>query len=635
MLQTIRDRLSGLLAFIILIILVIPFAFVGINNYFVSNPENNVARINDEVISIAEYQSSFQQFLARQRARFGANFDVTFFDQPIMRRQHLDALINTEILQQVGQKNGLAVSEEELQSLIANTAAFQLDGRFNQEVYLNLLTNQGLSPASYQRQLAQDVVNSQLPEAVLSSAIATQHEIETYARLQNQTRDFSALVIPSAKFTDGVEVDDADIQSYYEDHAGQYMSEEQVSIEYIELSVQNFTAGIEPTEDILRARYEEQKARFVNPERRLASHILLNLASDADEAAVETARQRAEELSKQARAGQDFAQLASEHSDDPGSAANGGDLGWVEPGVMVKSFEDALYALGKNDISDPVRSGFGFHVIQLRDIEPSEGMSFEEAWPQLEQEFQEEEADRLYLEQADRLVDLIYEDQGSLAPASDTLGLEIKTAGPFGRGGGEGIAADRGVIDAAFSDLVLLEGANSEPVDLGSNHLLVLRVSEHLPSAQQALEAVSDQIREELRLKAATEAAKAEAEGVAAALAGGEDLAALAGPLELAVTEAQGATRRDFQHGQELLEQIFKLPVNAVETARVVPVGEDYAVVTMQTVKDGELDAASIQNAQFQRIVANASGTVENSGLLDQLRAQADIEIFENNIARQ
>ena len=236
---------------------------------------------------------------------------------------------------------------------------------------------------------------------------------------------------------------------------------------------------------------------------------------------MDTARQVAEDLARRARDGEDFAELARENSQDIGSAAEGGDLGWIEPGYMVQAFEDAAYELTlEHPISEPVQTGFGWHVIELRDIRPAEGMSFTEARDILVNEYRAEADERRFLEQADRMVDIIYEDPTTLSAAAEELGLEVMEAGPFGRLGGEGIAANPEVVSAAFSDLVLAQGSVSDPIDLGENHMVMIRLKEHLPEALMPLEEVRDRVVASVRRQQALDAASATAQGAAGGLAG-------------------------------------------------------------------------------------------------------------------
>jgi peptidyl-prolyl cis-trans isomerase D len=282
------------------------------------------------------------------------------------------------------------------------------------------------------------------------------------------------------------------------------------------------------------------------------------VAAEAPQVDVETAREQAEELARRVREGEDFAALAREHSQDIGSAGEGGDLGWIEPGYMVQAFEDALYELSlEHPVSDPVQTGFGWHVIQLRDVRPAEGMTYTEARDILLAEYLAEVDERRFLEQADRLIDIIYEDPTTLSAAAEELGLEVHEAGPFGRQGGEGIATNPDVVAAAFSDLVLSQGAVSDPVDLGDNHILLIRLKQHLPEALKPLEEVREQVAESVRRHRAMEAARATAQELLGGLQGGAGIAELAESAGLELVEADAARRTSAELDATLRNQLF------------------------------------------------------------------------------
>jgi peptidyl-prolyl cis-trans isomerase D len=352
---------------------------------------------------------------------------------------------------------------------------------------------------------------------------------------------------------------------------------------------------------------------------------------------VESARQQAEDLAERARAGEDFAALAAEFSQDIGSAEGGGDLGWVEPGFMVQAFENGLYELNlENPVSDPVQTGFGWHVILLRDIRPAEGMSFTEARDILVEEITAEADERRFLEQADRLVDIIYEDPTTLDAAANELGLEVKVAGPFGRRGGDsGFAANMAVVNAAFSDLVLTQGVVSDPVALGENHIALIRLQEHLPEAQLPLADVREQVVEGVRKQRAMEAAAATAEELLANLAGGTTIEELALSSGLELVEAEAATRNDPAIEAELRANIFRMqaPGDSGPATAVLEMASGYAVVQLDSVKQGELSEEDApRKAAYQRRIANASANTEILGFVKMLRAQSEIQVFEDRL---
>jgi peptidyl-prolyl cis-trans isomerase D len=659
-LQSIRDRLTGIIAVFVLGLLIIPFAFVGVSSYFTSDAVNAVAVVNDQEITASQFSTGFQNYRRQMQARLGAAFDPELFDQAVVRRQYLDQMIDEELLAQVSIDTGLTVSDEALAEAIRTLPNFQVDGQFNAEVYQASLGAQGLTPQQFEQNIRTSMVLRQLPSAIATSAITTDWELQDYARLQDQERAFRAIVVPAAvadaepeageeeqasdeepapeaeEAAAAAEVDEEVVLAWYEAHQDDYQSEEQVVIEYLELDAARLGGSVDPDEDLLRERFEAQQARFITPESRLVSHILLELDPDAAQVDVDTRRQEAEELVRRAREGEDFAELAREYSEDIGSAGQGGDLDWIEPGFMVRAFEDAVYQLSlENPISEPVQTGFGWHVIQLRDIRASEGMTFTEAREILLNEYRAEADERRFLEQADRLVDIIYEDPTTLSPAAEELGLPVQEAGPFGRLGGEGIAANQNVVAASFSDLVLNQRSISDPVDLDENHIVVIHLKEYLPQAVMPLEEVRDRVAESVRRQQAMDAALEQAQELLAALQDGAVIGELAESGELELVEVEAARRDSAEIDARLRDQVFLMeaPAEGDRVTQVVELADGYAVVELDAVLDGSLgDEDELRKQAYERRISVASANEETLGFLRMLRAQSTVEVYEDRL---
>jgi peptidyl-prolyl cis-trans isomerase D len=650
-LQSIRDRLTGIIAVFIFAILIIPFAFVGVSSYFTSDAVNAVAVVNDQEITVSDFNAGFQNYRRRLQAQMGAAFDAELFDQAIVRRQFLDQMIDEELMAQASLEAGLAVADQYLLDSITQMEGFQVDGEFNADVYQARLAAQGLTPKQFEANMRSSLVQRQLLVAIGNSSISTNWELNDYARLIDQQRGFKAVIVPAfpqapeseaeaegAEAVEAAEIPDEDaVASWYEDHQFDYQSEEMVIIEFLELNASELGGSVEIEEDVLIARFEEQQSRFITPEARLASHILIEVDSSAPEVDIEIARQQAEDLSTRARAGEDFAELAREHSQDVGSASEGGDLGWVELGFMVQAFENGLYELTTgNPISEPIQTGFGWHVINLREIRPSEGMTFTEARDILIEEYTTEADERRFLEQADRLVDIIYEDHTTLDAAAEELNLEILEAGPFSRQGGElGVGANMEVVNAAFSDLVLIQGVISDPIDLGVNHMVMIRLKEHRPEAQLALEDVRDQVVESVRRDRAMTAASATADELLAQLDDGGDIVALAESFGLELVEAEAATRTDAQIETRLRDQVFLLqaPGDEGPVRATVELDESFAVIQLESVTPGELsEEDALRKQAYNQRLSITSGNTEAMGFLRVLRHQSVIQVYEDRL---
>jgi len=636
-LQSIRERLTGVMAFTILGILIIPFALVGVTQYFTSDGANIVARINDTEITTTDFNTSFSNYRRRMQSIMGAAYDPIQFDQLSVRREHLDSLIDQELITQAADSMGLDVDDATLAKEIRKIPAFQVEGQFNADVYQSRLISQGMSPTQFQNQMRSQFVTSQLPQNITMSSIATPAEMKEFISLRDQGRTFSSVIVAAQAADTPTEFSDAAITDWYDAHHDDYQSEEQVTIEYVELDAAFLPFGEPPNEDYLRDQFETQKGRFISPEQRRVAHILIEVSQDADDAAKATARQTAQDLSDRARAGEDFAALAQEYSQDQGSAANGGELGWVEPGVMVKAFENAMYELNMDSpISDPVETGFGWHVIDLEEVRESSGMNFEEASAQLQREYEEEESSRAFLEQADRLVDLIYEDPTTLESAALDMGLEVKELAPFSRAGGGGIAANPEVIEAAFSDLVMLQESVSDPINLDNDRLVMIKLRKHFPVALKPLGEVREDIIASLTEKQTRDQAEAIASDLLVALQGGKDnLETLATNAGLESNRYELLKRNALQPDNKLVTEIFKLkPPAEGETIQVVlPSTDGFAVVELEAVKDGVAqEGEALAQQQYSRILTNSYASQEAFGLMRRLRSEAEVKVFEDRI---
>jgi peptidyl-prolyl cis-trans isomerase D len=663
-LQTIREKLTGILAGVFFAVLIIPFAFVGVNSYFTSDAVNSVAVVNEQEITINDFNQSFQNYRRRMQSIMGANFDAEQFDQAIVRREHLETMIDQELLAQLSMEAGLSVANDRLAMAIREIPGFQVDGVFNADVYQSRLSAQGRTPKQFENDMRAQIIMGQFPSSIATSAISTSWELDGYVSLQEQKRAFQAILVPAQpdesegmdsetgdpEVVDSTEeanieaaetsveevIEEEAILAWYESHTDDYRSEERIIIEYLELDAATLGGDVAPDEGQLMALFEEQESRFISPETRLASHILIEVDSQAPELDVESARQEAEDLTVRARDGEDFITLARENSQDAGSAPDGGDLGWVEPGFMVKAFEDALYELTlEKPISEPVQTGFGWHIIYLRDVRPAEGMTFAEARPTILEEYQADKDERRFLEQADRLVDIIYEDPTTLDAAAVELGLEINQAGPFGRAGGDGIAANSEVVKSSFSDLVMLQGVVSDPVDLAENHLVMILMKEHLPEALLPLEEVRGLVVQSVLGQRAMDAAQARANEILAQVNSGADLSVLGTENELELLADEAATRNSPAVRSDLLQDLFLMnapgedgPVN-----EVLKLSDGYAVVQLQSVTDGVLsEEDALKSQSYNRRISNATGSNEAYSFMRMLRSQSEVTVFEDRL---
>lgn len=630
MLQTIRERAQGWIAWVIITLISIPFALWGIQSYLGVGSEPVVATVNGIEITQREFDRRYQEMRTRLRDRLGAAYRPELFDEKIMRKQVLDSMIQENLLLQVSHGMGLRASDQELRAAIVSNPAFQKDGRFDKSTYDRMLELQGTRGTRYEEGLRQRIVGTQLQRAVAASALVTELEVAEAVRLDRQQRQVSYIRIPKSIFVMDEPIAEADIDAYYRANQERYQSPERVKLSYLILDAESIDEAQTSDEAELRRLYEDEIERFRQPEQRRARHILQTLDADADEQNETEARARIESARGRIVAGEDFSALASELSEDPGSASQGGDLGLFGQGLMDPAFDQAVFALGTGELSEPVRSQFGYHLIEVTEIQPESVKPFEEVRDQLAAEAAKSSAEGLFYDWAERLANLTYENPDSLEPAAEALGIALQSSDWIDRTGGEGILANRKVVAAAFSDDVLSEGLNSELIEPERNVLqaVVLRVLEHEEAAPKPLDAVREDIVATLRTEQAEAATKAAADKIAAELESGAELT-----FSLADYEAKdaGLIARDAAEIPAGVRKLaFSLPRPAEGSASFgssVLANGDAVVVTVSKVVGGvlaELDEA--ERTRAKRELEQYFGTSYYEQLLADLESRANIE---------
>lgn len=638
MLQTIRDGARGWLAWIIIGLIIIPFALWGIQEYIGDAGEVNVARVEGTDISLRQFQQSYEQQRSRLRAMLGANANLV--EDEKIKKSVLEAMIKNELLRQSTDKLGLRVANAQLAQQIQSMPEFKKDGQFSKELFTQTLRSQGLVPERFEGLLRYSLLNEQLNTGITSTAILTQAELDEAIRLKNQQREIGYLILPWAGFKKDVVVDDAAIAQYYEKNKDRFINPEQASIQYLELSAQDIAVQIKPDEQELRKLYDEQRANFAVEEQRRASHMLLAVDKAATEAAVAAAKAKAESALQRLRGGEDFAKVAQELSQDAATAKQGGDLGLFGKGVMDKAFEDSAFALKVGELSGIVKSGFGFHIIKVTEIKPAHVKSFEEARAELDNEYRQRKAEQQFFEKAETMANLVYENPDTLEIAAKELGLPIKTSEFFTRKGGSGIAAEPKVINAAFSDEVLARGYNSEPIEIAANHRVVIRIKEHKPASPRSLAEAKQDIAEQLRTEAAQQKARRVGDDIRKRLTAGEDPQVLAKQYQVK-WEKPGPLMRDAGVAPPAIVQAaFRLerPGKAAEAKHPITGGValdsgDYAVVALYSVRDGSPAAMeAAERLALQRQLQRTRAEHEYQRFVDELRRDAKVVVQQDKL---
>ncbi|MBS0566231.1 MAG: SurA N-terminal domain-containing protein [Proteobacteria bacterium] len=636
MLQSLHDRFSGIAAKILLGVVVIVFGgFFGIEQYMNPKSDTFVAKVNGKEIGQDQFREAYNRFRSQAQQAYGAQFDAAAFDTPERKRQVLDQLINEQLLNQANEKLGVMVPVAQVRDAIQNIPAFQTDGKFDRKLYNLRVQAAGMTERSFEDGVIKDLATRQLPAGLSQISIVTSAEVEAFLKLRDQTRDFGYVKLekPAA---DAIKVADADIEKYYKDHAAEFMTPEKISLAYVELDAEKMKSEVTPDEATLKRRYEEQKAKFTAPEQRQASHILVKVDRNANAEAQKAALEKAKAIEAEIKAGKDFAVLAKEKSDDLGSRAQGGDLGWLEKGLTDPAFETALWAMKKGDVSAPVLSPEGYHVIELRDVREGKVKPFEEVKAELAKQYMETENERRYSDLAGKLVDALGNDP-SLANAAKQFNLPLQKTALFTRAGGEGIAANPAVIKAAFAPGVLVEGNTSDAITLAPNHVVFVHLDQHEMPAQKPLEQVREEIRGRLVSERLARQAKEQADTLYARLQKGEALEQIAAVAKAKVEQEKDIGRNAANLDGRLVAEVFKLarPASADKptTAEVALANDAYALVALTAVKDADpskLDAKSKEAARNQLAQGYSSEAVR--GFLETLRKSADVKVAEERL---
>jgi peptidyl-prolyl cis-trans isomerase D len=619
MLLEIREKVQGVFASIILVLICVLFGLWGIQNYLGGGKEAPLVTVGDKEFFQRDVSQAYQQY--------AQNLAGMKFDENSIKKQAIEKLIRDEVLLQHVQDEKLLVSDEAARRFIQTLEYFQKDGKFDKTQYQTLLSSQGMSSDEFVARIKKALVMEQFQKAIVDSSFVTQTEVANYFKIQNQKRDLEYLTIALAPSSQAPS--EEEINAYYQQHQDAYQTEEQVAIDYVELSLDKLAADVKPTEEQLKAYYEEQKAQFSSKERRRISHILFAFTKDpaADQQALEKALK-----AKQTLSNKDFASLAAEVSDDKLTAKKGGDLGLFNVGVMEKSFEEAASSLKLGEVSEPVKSAFGYHLIKVTELTAGEAKSYEAVKSEITKAYQKAQAESQFNALGEKLAQVSYENPDNLAAAANVLGVAVSQTGLFTRSQGQGVAADEKVRLAAFSEEVL-KGNNSEPVEVGNEKLVVLRMKSHSPATTKDLKEVKSQVVTALQHDKAQQVATATAEQIRSELLAGKTLAQLADAQHLTLKKVNGLARNTSDLSPLVSQAVFKAAKPQAGKASVVVI-DDVAggkiVANIVKVTEGSVsEADKAKLPVIEKNMATAFGKAQFEAVLNALQAKTDIAIRE------
>ncbi|MHB0764291.1 SurA N-terminal domain-containing protein [Stutzerimonas sp. NM35] len=617
MLQNIRDNSQGWIAKTIIGIIVMLLALTGFEAIFnTSGSSRNAAEVNGEEISLDNLNQAMNMQRRQLVQQLGGDFDPSLLDDRLVRESSLRGLIDQTLLLQGARKADFAFSDTALDQLILQTPEFAVDGVFNAGRFDQFIQQLGYTRLQFRDLLRQEMLVGQLQAGIGASGFVTDEQIQHFARLEQQTRDFAIVTVPADNTA--VEVSEEQAREYYEQNTDRFRSPEQVVLDYIELNKESFFDQVDVTDEQVQSLYQQRIANLA--EQRRAAHILIESDGSGDT----EAKAKIDEIAQRLAAGEDFAALAKEVSEDPGSAGEGGDLGFAGPGVYDPDFEDALYALAQDQVSEPVRSEFGWHLIKLLGIQSPEVPALESLRPELVRELKAQQVEQRFVEVSKQLEDYAFESSDLAQPAQE-LALTVQTTEAFGREGGNGIAANRQVIQTAFSDEILVDGANSGIIELDPDTAVVVRVKQHLQPEVMAFDAVKEGIIAQLQQSEAAQKASEEGQRLLNALRDGEQVEG-----QWQATEAASRSQEGVEPA--VLQQAFRMPrpeASDKPSYGSVRLGNgDFVVIRLEGVSEPNAELSEQDKQSYRRFLASRSGQQDFAAYREMQHAEAKIETF-------
>ncbi|ARP95394.1 SurA N-terminal domain-containing protein [Bordetella genomosp. 13] len=626
--------------FILLLLIVPSFMVVGVSSYetFV-NREPELADVGEQQISRAEFDAAHRNQLEQMRQRLGSRFDAALVDTPAMRRQLLDDLIDQRLLAQVAADNRFSVSDGALRNTIAAIPQVQDNGRFSPERYRQVLAAQGLTPTSFEAGLRRDLAVSRVLDPVSATSRLPASVVDGIESAFVQQRTVQTRVFAAADYRDKVQVSQQDIQAWYDANKQQLEVPEQVQAQYLVLDEAAASQGVTVSDADVDSYYKQNQSRFGQPERRRLSHILIQVAPGASEDDRKQARQRADQIAKQAAANPaGFADLARKESQDAGSAGQGGDLGWVVPPTL----QQAAGALSKDQVSGVVETPAGFHVLKVTDFQAGAVKPLAEVKDQITAEIRKQLASARFADMATSLTKLVYDQRDSLQPAADALNVKLRTASgitrtgllPAGQSGADAASAspDAALLDnprvrqTLYSPEVLRDKANSGVIELAPDTMLAVRVQQVKPAHVPPLAEVQDSIRQRLVSERAAQAARQAGEAALKALQEGTQ----AGAAPEGFGEARTLSRQDpGQTPRPLLEAIMGMtpPAEGKPGYAGVAMGPDYTVVRLERVAPGTVFSPE-DHTMLSSQLSSAWGAAEQDAVVKLLRQQYEVKVL-------
>ncbi len=622
MLQRIRDRLHGPFAYVVLgpiVLVFVAWGAYGIVNLSVGGA-NYAAEADGGKISLEEARNAWLQQQAQWQQRLGG----VELPPPLrtqLQDQVLEGLVRNTLIKQRTHELGYRVGHDDLVEAIQNEPAFQVSGQYSAEAAKARLAAAGISLDTFQEELREQLVRTQLEGGIRVSDFLTPAELARLTDLEDQEREVRFFVLPGERFKPATAVDDAAVQAYYKAHQAQFMTPESAHLQYAELRLEALAAQVAVSDADLHAAYDKEKSRFEVPEKRHARHILITGKDDA------TALKQAGEVLAQAKAGKDFAALAQQYSQDPGSAKNGGDLGWAERGSFVAPFADALFGMSIGEIRGPVKTQFGYHIIRLDEIQAGKGKSFEEARPELDAQVRRNRATDRFGEIQEQLQSKVGDPGADLDALAGQYKLQQGDVPVFLKGPGAApLGAAPALQDLLFGEPPLAVGHLGGPALLGDDALVIVKILEHRKPSLKPLGEVRETIVTAISKQRAKDATLAAAQAARTRLEGGAEFGAVAAQLGVPADPAHFVSRKDPSTPAPVRDAVFAAPVPAGKPVyRALALDNDSAaVVAVTRIRTAPThDSQALNDRALQQ--ARVAGTDDVVAYIDEVRRTATV----------
>jgi peptidyl-prolyl cis-trans isomerase D len=620
---------------VFLALITLPFAFWGVDSYFRSSGgAGELASVGGSSISRQEFSQAMRDQQERLRGQLGRDFNQAMLETPEARQAMLDSLVTQRLLLLHATKAGLTASDAQLIEVIGSIPALQEDGKFSKRRYEQALRAQGLTQAGFEGKLRQDLTLQQLVQAVSDTAVVSSAAAQRVIAIQLEERQVSEAAIRPEQYAAQVKVSAEAVKDFYEKNRKQFEIPQQIRTEFVVFSREALAEQTTVSAEEIKGAYEKNARNYVTQEERRASHILIQSPADAPEAEQKAARARIEAILQQVKKNPaDFARLAKEHSQDPGSGPKGGDLGFFPRGAMVKAFEDAVFSLKENQVSDVVRSEFGFHIIRLTGVKPGKVRSLEEARDAIVAELKLQAAGRKFAEAAEAFSNTVYEQSDSLKPAAEKFKLPIRQTGFFdqaNRAAAGPLASNEKLFTALFSEDALKNKRNTDAIEVAPNTLVAARVLEVRPAELRTLESVRAEIEKKLMAEETARLAQKEGEAKLARLNKGEPVALTWSPNQTVVRQPMRGL------AQEAQRAIFKAPADKLPAyaGTSLPNGA-YVLYRISQVSSGTARGVGDPRAKAQRAqLVQLSGAEDFNAYLSVLRERYGVKIDQAALAK-